>query len=75
MSFVAVAPFFRTKDQHIDSRTDKFIAKALHTLADVEVRAKDLTVYLNHKATAWYQRFPPLHSPDCIDDTKKARDA
>ena len=30
---------------------------------------------MNRKATAWYRRFPPVHSPDSIDDTKKARDA
>ena len=33
------------------------------------------SVYLNRKATVWYLRFLPVHSPDSIDDTKKARDA
>ena len=27
------------------------------------------------KATAWYLLFPPVHSPDHINDAKKARDA
>ena len=36
---------------------------------------KDLSVYLNRKATTWYWRFPPVHSPDRMIDTKKARDA
>ena len=35
-SFVAVAPFFRTKDPRVTSKTDKFFNKALHTLAGVE---------------------------------------
>ena len=74
-SFVAVtvAPFFRTKDPRVASRTYKFFNKALHILAGVE--DKDLSAYLNRKATAWHWRFPPVHSPDRIDDTKKARDA
>ena len=53
--------------------TDKFFNKALHTLAGVQ--DKDLKAYLNHKATAWYRGFLPVHSPDSINDTKKARDA
>ena len=68
---MAVAPFFRTKDPRVVSRSNKFFNKALHTIAGVE--DKDLSVYLNCKATAWYLRFPPVHSPDHIDDTKKAR--
>ena len=72
-SFVAAAPFFRTKDPRVALRAYKFVNKALHTLADVE--DKDLSEYLNCKATAWYRRFPLLHSQDRIDDTKKARDA
>ena len=28
-------------------------------------------MYLLHKATAWHQRFPPVPSPDSMDDTKK----
>ena len=72
-SFVAVAPFFGTNDPSVASRTDKFFNKALHTLAGVQ--DKDFSAYLNHKATAWYLRFPPVHFPDRIDDTKNARDA
>ena len=71
-SFVAVAPFFRTKDPRVASRTNTFFNKALDTLADVE--DKDLNVYLKHKATAWCLRFPPIHSPDSINDTKEAKD-
>ena len=69
----AVAPFFRTKDPRVALRTDKFFNRALHKLAGVQ--DKDLSAYLNRKATAWYRRFPPFHSPDHINDTKKARDA
>ena len=74
-SFVAaaVAPFFRTKDQRVASRTNKFFDKSPHTLAVVQ--DKDLSVYLNRKATAWYVRFPPVHGQDRINDTKKVRDA
>ena len=72
-SFVAVAPYFRTKDPRVASRTDKFFNKALHSLAGVE--DKDLSAYPNCKATAWYRRFLPVHSPDRIDDTKRARDS
>ena len=47
-SFVAVAPW--TKDPLVSSRTDKFFNEALQTLSGVE--DKDLSAYLNHKATA-----------------------
>ena len=30
-----------------------------------------LGLYLHHKATAWYLWFPPVHSPDCTNDTQK----
>ena len=26
--------------------------------------------YLHRKATAWYKRFPPIHSPDRAEDPK-----
>ena len=70
-SFVAVAPFFRTKDPRVALRTNKFFnnLKALYTLAGVE--DKDLSVFLNCKSTAWYLLFPPVHSPNCIDDSKR----
>ena len=51
-SFVAVASFFRSKDPCVALKTDKFFAKALDTLADVN--DKNLSVYLHSKATAWY---------------------
>ena len=56
-SLVAIAPFFWTKDLHVASRTDKFFKMALHILAGVE--DKDLSAYLNRKATAWYGGFRP----------------
>ena len=28
------------------------------------------TAYLHSKATAWYKRFPPIHSPDRAEDPK-----
>ena len=75
-SFVAIAPgaFFRRRTK--DPRrflSDKFFKKALRTLAGVE--DTDLSAYLNRKAAAWYLRFPPVHSPDRINDTNKARNA
>ena len=29
-----------------------------------------LSVYLHRKATAWYKRFPPIHSPDRAEDPR-----
>ena len=52
--------------------TDKFFAKALDTLADVD--DKNLSAYLHRVTTAWYRRFPPVHSPDHLDDTQKVKD-
>ena len=72
-SFVAVAPFFRTKDPCVALRTDKFFNKALKILAGVE--DKDLSAYLNRKATASDRLFPPVHSQDQNNATRKARDA
>ena len=72
-SFVAVAPFFRTKDPRVASRTDKFFNKALYSLAFVQ--DMDLSVYLKCNATACYWLFPPVHSLDRIDDNKKASNA
>ena len=37
-----------------------------------KLRSSVSSVYLNRKATAWYQLFPPMHSPDRAKDTKKA---
>ena len=70
-SFVTVAPFFRMEDPRVTSRTNKFFAKALDTLADVLVDDKTLSAYLHHKATAWYRMYPPVHNPDRMDDTLK----
>ena len=49
-SLLAVAPFFRTGDPRVTSRTDKLVAKALDALAYVD--DKTLSVYLHRKATA-----------------------
>ena len=65
-TFVSVAPFFRTKDERVQTRTDKFF-KTLAGVNDTE-----LGVYPNRKATAWYLRFPPMHGPDRAKDTQKA---
>ena len=48
LAFVSVAPFFRTKDDSAQTRTDKFFNKALKTLDGVN--GTELSVYLNHKA-------------------------
>ena len=70
LAFVSVASFFRTKVERVQTRTKRFFNKALKTLAGVN--DTELSVYLNRKATAWYRRFPPMHSPDRTKDTKKA---
>ena len=59
-SFAAIAPFFRTGNPRITSRTNKFFGDD-----------KTFSAYLHRKATAWYLRFPPVHSPDRVDDTQK----
>ena len=61
---VTVVPFFRLVYQCVASGTDKYFAKALDTLADVDDSA--LSMYLHCKATAWL--FPPVHSPNSVDD-------
>ena len=68
-SFVAVAPFFRTKvapffraKDKSQTGTVKLFDKALCKLAGMKVTA--LSAYLHRKATAWYKRFPPIHSPE-----------
>ena len=68
-SLVVVAPFFRTGDPLVTSRIDKFFAEALDTLANVD--NKTLSAYLHRKATAWFQLFPLVQSPDGKDDTQK----
>ena len=64
MAFVSVAPFFRTKDERVQTRIDKIFNKALKTFKLAGVNDTELSVYLNCKAAAWYRRFPPMHSPD-----------
>ena len=73
-SFVAVAPFFRAKVAPFRAKdkpqtgTVKFFDKALCKLAGMKDTA--LSANLHRKATAWYQRFPPVHSPDRAKDPK-----
>ena len=43
LSFVAVVSFFRSKDPHIASRTDKFFARALADVDDNFVVDKNLS--------------------------------
>ena len=71
-SFLAVAPFYSTTDLRVASRTDKFYAVALGTLS--KTSDKDLSMYMLRKATAWYRRFPPVNSPDRIDDDQPRGD-
>ena len=40
-----------------------------HTLASADDKA--LSMYLHSRATAWYLRFPPVHSPYHMDYTEK----
>ena len=74
-SFVAVSPFFRAKvapfcraKDKPQTGTVKLFDKALCRLAGMKDTA--LSAYLHSKATAWYKRFPPIHSPDCAEDPK-----
>ena len=62
-----VAPFFRAKDKS-QTETVKFFDKALCKLADMNDTA--LSAYLHRKTTAWYKRFPPIHSLDLAKDPK-----
>ena len=63
-----VAPLFRAKDERVQTGTVKFFEKALSKLAGMKDTA--LSAYLHRKATAWYKRFPPSHSPDRAKDPK-----
>ena len=67
-SFVAVAAFFRAKDEHVQTGTVKFFDKALFKLAGMKDSA--LSAYLHCNATAWYKQFPPIPSPDRSEDPK-----
>ena len=74
-SFVAVAPFFRAKvapfvgaKDKPQTGTVKLFDKALCKLAGMKDTA--LIAYLHRKATAWYKRFPPIHSLDHAKDPK-----
>ena len=74
-SFVAVAPFFRAKGAPYFWAKDKpqtgtvnLFDKALCKLAGMKDTA--LSAYLHRKATAWFKRFPPIHSPDRAKDSK-----
>ena len=74
-SFVAVAPFFRAKVASFfrakdkpQTGTVKLFDKALCKLAGMKDTV--LSAYLYRKATAWYKRLPPIHSPDRAKDPK-----
>ena len=71
--FVAVAPIFRAKDERAQTGTVKFFDKALSKLAGMKDTA--LGAYLHCKATAWYKRFPPIHSPDLAEDRPVASES
>ena len=62
----AFAPFFRA--ERVQTGTVKFFDKALSKLAGMKDTA--LSAYLHRKATAWYKRFPPIHSQDRAEDPK-----
>ena len=62
-----VAPFFRAKDKP-QTGTVKFFDKALCKLTGMKDTV--LSAYLHRKATAWYKRFPLIHSPDRAKDPK-----
>lgn len=72
-SFVAVAPFFRSKDDRVAFGTEKAFRMALKNLRDIDDTA--LSAYLSRKMAAWYRRFPPLHSPDRAETPKRANGA
>ena len=38
------------------------------------VHRKDLNTYVHRKAKAWFRRFPPVNSPDRIDDDQPRGD-
>ena len=75
-SFVAVAPFFRAKvAPFFGPRTNHRLGQSsclTRPSANWLPGLKDtvLSAYLHRKATAWYKRFPPIHSPDRADDPK-----
>ena len=48
--------------------TVKSFDKALCKLTGMKDTA--LSAYLHRKATAWYKRFHPIHSPDRAEDPK-----
>ena len=68
---MAVAPFFLSKEERVQMRTEKFFHKALNNLAGLDDTS--LSVYLNCKATTWYRQFPPVHSPDRAEDPRRPR--
>ena len=68
VSFVAVAPFFRAKDERVQTGAVKFFDKALSKFAGMKDTA--LSAYVHRQATAWYKRFPPIHSQDRVKDHK-----
>ena len=66
ISLLSAAPFYRKLDPRVISRTDKFFAICLATMANSS--DKDLRAYVHSKATGYYRRFPPVGSPDRADE-------
>ena len=66
ISLLSVAPFYRSLDPRVISRTDKFFAVGLATMANAS--DKDLSAYVHSRATGWYRRFRPVGSPDRADE-------
>ena len=71
---MTVAPFFWAKvapfraKEKPQTGTVQFFDKAICELAGMKDTV--LSAYLHRKATAWYKRFPPIHSLDRAKDPK-----
>ena len=69
ISLLSAVPFYRSLDPSVISRTNKFFAVCLATMADAS--DQDLSAYLPRRATRWYRRFFPVESPDCADENSE----
>ena len=63
---VPVASFNRSLHPRVISRTDRFFAVGLATIAIAS--DKDLSTYVHLKATGRYMLFPPVGSPNRADE-------
>jgi len=68
-SFVTVAALCCSSNRRIASRNDKYYA-----VANPTQNLNDLNTYVHRKAKAWFRRFPPVNSPDRIDDDQPRGD-